>query len=202
MRIAFKEWAVIVDALGRGDQIVILRKGGLHEGTGGFRVGHREFLLFPTQFHQQKESVLPAAWERFNAVSPKHSDPTGTRLEFLVRVEDWARLESPEDAARLAGQHVWRGEVITRRFDWGGEKSIFALAARVFRLREPIEIPMRSEYGGCKSWIELHEEISEEGSSPVLDEHTFAAKFEAFRAALGDCGNGSVQDRSAEIRRA
>jgi hypothetical protein len=27
MRIAFKEWAVVVDALGRGDQIIILRKG-------------------------------------------------------------------------------------------------------------------------------------------------------------------------------
>jgi hypothetical protein len=32
MRAAFKEWAVIVDTLGRGGQIVILRKGGISEG--------------------------------------------------------------------------------------------------------------------------------------------------------------------------
>ncbi len=38
MRIAFKEWAVIVDALGRGDQILILRKGGISEGRGGFQI--------------------------------------------------------------------------------------------------------------------------------------------------------------------
>ena len=29
---AFKEWAVIVEALGQGEQIVILRKGGIAEG--------------------------------------------------------------------------------------------------------------------------------------------------------------------------
>jgi hypothetical protein len=29
MRVAFKEWAVVVDALPRGEQTVILRKGGL-----------------------------------------------------------------------------------------------------------------------------------------------------------------------------
>ena len=48
MRTAFKEWAVIVDALGRGQQILILRKGGISEGPGGFQVEQPEFLLFPT----------------------------------------------------------------------------------------------------------------------------------------------------------
>ena len=33
---AFKEWAVVVDALLRGEQVIILRKGGLREGRGGF----------------------------------------------------------------------------------------------------------------------------------------------------------------------
>ncbi len=37
VRVAFKEWTVVVDALGRGDQIIILRKGGLSEGRDGFR---------------------------------------------------------------------------------------------------------------------------------------------------------------------
>ena len=48
MRTAFKEWAIVVDALGRGAQILILRKGGLREGSGGFRLEQRQFLLFPT----------------------------------------------------------------------------------------------------------------------------------------------------------
>src|SRR5687768_11757609 len=40
MRTAFKEWAIIVDALARGDQILILRKGGISEGREGFQIDH------------------------------------------------------------------------------------------------------------------------------------------------------------------
>src|SRR5512138_2779668 len=54
MRTAFKEWAIVVDALGRGEQILILRKGGIAEGRGGFRPEHTRFLLFPTAFHEQR----------------------------------------------------------------------------------------------------------------------------------------------------
>ncbi len=59
MRTAFKEWAIIVDALGRREQIIILRKGGISEGRDGFQMEHPQFLLFPTLYHQQRESVTP-----------------------------------------------------------------------------------------------------------------------------------------------
>jgi hypothetical protein len=73
MRSAFKEWAVVVDALGRGEQILILRKGGLAEGPGGFQVEQREFLLLPTRFHQQRERVLPAAQLRYDELAAEAS---------------------------------------------------------------------------------------------------------------------------------
>jgi len=57
---AFKEWAVVCAALGSGQQSLILRKGGIHEGRGGFRVAHPEFWLFPTGFHQSLDILLPA----------------------------------------------------------------------------------------------------------------------------------------------
>ena len=68
MRIAFKEWMIVVDAVGRGEQTIILRKGGISEGRGGFKVEHSRFLLFPTLFRQQRESVLPSAQSRFDGV--------------------------------------------------------------------------------------------------------------------------------------
>ena len=55
--IAFREWAPVVDALGRGEQIIILRKGGIRENRGEFLVDHREFWLFPTQFHEAERSI-------------------------------------------------------------------------------------------------------------------------------------------------
>jgi hypothetical protein len=50
--IAFKEWAVVVDALGRGEQVLILRKGGIREQRGEFQADHHEFWLFPTRYHE------------------------------------------------------------------------------------------------------------------------------------------------------
>ena len=94
MQVAFKEWAVVIDALGRGDQILIFRKGGVAEGRGGFQVDHPEFLLFPTRFHQQRESVLPAAQERFDRMAPDVSKKSILRLEYIARVIDSRRLDS------------------------------------------------------------------------------------------------------------
>ncbi|MEJ0000170.1 MAG: DUF1802 family protein [Verrucomicrobiota bacterium] len=44
---AFKEWEAIVEALGHGAQIVILRKGGIAEGRQGFQARHPRFCSSP-----------------------------------------------------------------------------------------------------------------------------------------------------------
>jgi hypothetical protein len=182
MRIAFKEWAVVVDALGQGEQILIFRKGGISEGRGGFQVEHDAFFLFPTLFHQQRESVLPPAQARYDLIAPQLSS-TQVRIEYFARVMDWRFLDSLDAALRLEGQHVWREQVIRERFDWGKSKSIYAMAVRIFRLAQPVDLPVRPEYGGCKSWLELEPPIAAEGE-PVLTDEEFKEKLARFHAAL------------------
>lgn len=189
MRVAFKEWAVITDALLRGEQIVIFRKGGLREGRGGFQIEHPEFLLFPTRFHQQRDSVLPAAQSRYDALAPQFPAAEVLRMEGFARVVAWQRLESLEAAHRLRGQHVWRDEVIAERFEWGRSKEIHVLAVRVYRLPQAVDLPMLAGYGGCKSWVELEQEMGEQemgvqGAVPVLDETGFSVKLNRFHEAL------------------
>ena len=75
MRIAFKEWAIVVDALGSGRQIIILRKGGISEGRRGFQVDHAEFLLYPTRVHQESESVLETVADRFDSARDARRTP-------------------------------------------------------------------------------------------------------------------------------
>ena len=184
MRIAFKEWAVVADALGRGEQIVILRKGGIAEGRGGFRPEHERFWFFPTLFHQQREAVVPAAQVRYDALAP-HFPPEGTlRLEIFAEVVEMRRIDSLVAAERLRGQHIWRDEVIAERFDWGRDKSIHALAVRVFKLPQPVQMPMLTEYGGCKSWVTLAQEMDASTARPVLDEAAFTFKLSAVQTAL------------------
>jgi hypothetical protein len=183
MQMAFKEWAVVVDALGRGEQILLLRKGGLREGRGGFQVEHTEFLLFPTLFHQQRESVTAPAQARYDAIAPHLPGPDVLRVEFFCRLADWRLLGSLAEAEELRGQHIWRDDVIAQRFDWGRSKQIHALAVRVFRLDTPVELPMAPSYGGCKSWVDLERDIDTTGAKPVLDDEGFAPKLALFQKA-------------------
>lgn len=181
---AFKEWAIIVDALGRGEQILILRKGGISEGPGGFRPEHPQFLLFPTQFHQQRESVLPAAQSRFDQIAPDFPDVSQLRLEFFASIVAGQRLDSLATAERLREQHIWRDKVIAERFERGEAKNIHALAVRIFRLSKMVELPMLPGYGGCKSWVNLETEVGADGAKPVLTDAAFQEKLNRFRAAL------------------
>jgi len=184
MHHAFKEWAVVVDALGRGEQILILRKGGISEGQWGFRVEHPSFLLFPTLFHQQRERVIPGAQVRYDDISTGFGDPQRVRFEFSAEVIEWQRLHSLAAVERLRGQHIWREDVIAERFDWGRDKNLFALAVRVSRLARAVELPVLPEYGGCKSWIELVDGVDTSDSAPVLSNEEFQTKLDQFRAAL------------------
>jgi hypothetical protein len=183
VRWAFKEWAVVVDALGRGEQIFILRKGGIHEGKNGFRMEHSEFVLFPTLFHQQRESVVPSAQARFDAISPTLSAER-LRIEYIACVAEWHRLTGFDNVERLAGQHVWRNEVLRERFDWGREEGIVAIALRVFKLASVSELPNLPQYGGCKSWIELASDLSVNDARPVLNEAAFASQLTRFQRAI------------------
>ena len=197
MRFAFKEWAIVVEALGSGQQIVILRKGGVSEGRRGFQVEHAEFLLFPSQFHQERTSIVASWWPRLDQMlSGKEAteEPTQVRLEFVAQVVSWRRLESLAVAQRLRGQHIWDDDVIAKRFDWGAEKNIFALAVRIFRLPNAVDLPVLPAYAGCKSWIDLGQDISTEEAAPVLSKEEFNEKLNQFNAALdwNDSANPSL----------
>ena len=90
----------MIDALGRGEQIIILRKGGIHEGRGGFQVDQPEFWLFPTLFHQQGDSVTAGAAERFREIADEFPPEDTLRLEYFATVADWRKLENEEAALR------------------------------------------------------------------------------------------------------
>lgn len=184
MQIAFKEWAIVVDALARGEQILILRKGGIAEGRGGFKPEHPRFLLFPTGFHEQRESVVPAAQRRFDEIVPTLPKADQVKLEYWAELATWRQIDSLEAAERLRGQHIWRDEVIAQRFEWGKQKSVYALLVRVYRLPRPVVLPMSAAYGGCKSWIQMERDVATPASQPVLDTVTFEEKLRAFSHAL------------------
>lgn len=175
----------MVDALGRGDQIFILRKGGIHEGRGGFQMEHTEFALFPTLFHQQRELVIEPAKKRFDEISEFLPTPETLRIEFWARAVEHHALDSFDKVRALSGQHIWREEVLSDRFEWGQEQSIYAIVVRVYRLTVKMELPMLPEYGGCKSWVTLAHSVRAMSSEPILSDKNFQQKLGRFHNALG-----------------
>ncbi len=170
-RFAFKEWAVVCAALASGRQSLILRKGGIHEGREGFRVEHREFWLFPTRFHQQRDEILSDAWPLLDELQSR-GEPRGHELDLYAVVEDVQHVLDRSALARLSGRHVWSESTVEQRFHYRSP-GLFALTVRVYRRSTPFEIVDSPHFAGCKSWVDLPTTLPTSGLQPVLDDSTF-----------------------------
>ncbi len=53
-------------------------------------------------------------------------------------------------------------------------------------------IPYRSEYGGCKSWIDLAEPVSIASTVPVLNDTTYTHLVAEIRRIVGNCYAPSI----------
>ena len=152
MHAAFKEWAVVCEALGTGLQSVIIRKGGIAEGRAGFAFRHDEFFLFPTWFHEQLEkTTLPP-----ETAIP---DEPGEELElrYTAHVE-WSGLVADwEQVARLRELHVLRESVVEERYKYSETQGVHVAFVRVYRMEPPLRLKNEKKYGGCRSWIDLPE---------------------------------------------
>lgn len=149
--VGFKEWAVVCEALGRGEQTIILRKGGIAEGRDGFSFRHREFFLFPTYFHEQLEKIRVA-----DAKIPERRDAK-IEVRYFAKVKEAKLITRWEEAEALEPFHILKSEVVRERFGCGATAGLHVAFVDVIRLNEPWILPDLPTYGGCRSWVELPE---------------------------------------------
>jgi hypothetical protein len=178
-----KEWASVCDALDRGMQIVLLRKGGIDEVRGDFAVEHPEFFLYPTWEHQRAEHLQPRFRE---ALEGSFREPPGHRVPILdfARVEKVLRVGDLSKLRALTDHYVWTSEHVVQRHAYKPSKPMFVMLLRVFRLPEVRAVAETPRYAGCKSWVDLDEPLGREGARPVLDDARFAKEAAALSRAL------------------
>ena len=158
MRAAFKEWAAVCRALASGRQDVILRKGGIVEPGGGFRLESREFLLLPTFLHQSAEQLIPEARDLLDGIDSDRPPAGSVVFTHVARVRDAVRIADPSDLVQFRGRHVWTDAVVAERFHrWKDELHVLELDVRA--LPAPVSVPWHDDYGGCKSWITLPDDV-------------------------------------------
>src|SRR3954454_12892166 len=148
---ALKEWKSVIDALGRGDQVVLIRKGGLADAN--FGVEADRFYLFPTNYHDA------------GGAEPAH-----------VPITHWAevvRTWQIRDAAmlpRLPALTILDEAAIQTRYRFRPDQAINVVAVRAYRLAKPVAVVMKPEYSGCRSWVSIDEEIDIDDSVAALSD--------------------------------
>ena len=184
-QMALKEWAVTVQAMAQGDQVLLLRKGGIHEDSKDFRVIHREFLFYPTYLHQKEELLQPAHQPALRKMleQPQHND----RITFShwAKAEEVLEISDQEKVDDLEAHYIWTTAYAQSRLHWKPMLPLSVLLLRVYKLEQPVTVPYLPEYGGCTSWVEVLSDVSLGKMEPVLEDSEFQRRVDDIKGSLG-----------------
>ncbi len=171
--VGFKEWAIVCEALGRGEQCILLRKGGMAEGRHGFGFRHPEFFLFPTFFHEQAGKV------RIAGAEIPQTRAGEIEISYFAKLIEQRHVVSWPMAAALDPLHILEQSVVRERFDYQ-KSGLHVALVRVFRLASPWIFPDAPAYGGCRSWVRLPECPANMQFEPVLTDQEQIERVERF----------------------
>ena len=165
LEVALKEWASVCHALETGRQMLLLRKGGIHESAGEFTLEHSVFLLLPTYLHQNIQMLKPSEHAAF---APMSAEPERITLSGFGVATDIIRLGSRRQMDALDDQHIWTPPLIDMRFGYRPENPLYLLLVRAYALSRPVTIDNTPNYAGCKSWVPLTQTIDTAGTAPSI----------------------------------
>jgi hypothetical protein len=164
---ALKEWASVIDALGSGAQIVLIRKGGLADAS--FGVEAQRFYLFPTNYHDAGGG-----------------EPTSVHITHWAEVVKTWQIRDAAMLSRLEALTILDSDTIETRYRFRPDQAINVIAVRTFRLPNPADVVMKPDYSGCRSWVSIDEEIDIDGSVAALNDETLDAQINAIDIMLTD----------------
>lgn len=150
---ALKEWAVVCKALEEGRQVILLRKGGIMEYRQGFEVKHTDFFLYPTFEHQSKESLQPNYANKLDIVLQNAPVNNRNRITSCAAVVLVKEITNKSVLERLEKYHIWNEQYINVRFSYNPKRPLNVVVLRVYKMNTPIEVDVKPELAGCKSWV-------------------------------------------------
>ncbi len=162
---ALKEWSSVIEALGDGRQVILIRKGGIADPK--FGVEADRFYLFPTYFHTG--GAAP------DAVAITH---------WCEAVRTW-RVHELERLYRLEPLTIMTRADLDERYRFRPDQAVHVIAVRTWQLPQPVTIAMKPEYAGCRSWVSIDEEVDVDGSRVVLAEKELDWRIGAVAQELG-----------------
>lgn len=180
-RFGIKEWAGVVDALGRGDQSVLVRS---------YLPPHPEFLLYPTFAYytdhgnkgvferKVKHSFAAQALESGRLASEAAKSKFEVNISYFARVEEVFDLRNFEQLAALDNYHIWAFTHVETYLNKNTAGKAALWLVRVFELSP--HITTKRDLSGAPARYQHPEIVKTEGSSPVISDE----KFEKIRTGL------------------
>ena len=184
-QMALKEWAITCEAIGRGEQILLLRKGGIHEDGKDFRVIHREFLLYPTYEHQKADLLRSEHQPSLEALLERPRDDKQITFTHLAKAEEVLEVEDQSKVDDLAPHYIWTTGYAQSRLRWKPMLPLSVMLLRAYRLENSVTVNWVPEYSGCTSWVEVLTDVPLGQLEPVLSDSEFQAQVDAIKGNLG-----------------
>ena len=182
--VALKEWATVLEAMARGEQLVLIRKGGLIEPGSGFELRSQTFVCYPT-FEHQAVNYLRAPYRRYFEEVARRRAPTGQVRVDLCGVAVSSRpSHDPRIVDRLSAFHIYNEAFVSQRLKWQPDQPLVIVVVRAFRLSAPHALPVIPRYAGCTSWVDLESPVSLKDAQPVLDEAAFQQRLQVLSSLL------------------
>ncbi|PYK57299.1 MAG: hypothetical protein DME43_15545 [Verrucomicrobia bacterium] len=138
---------MVCDALGRGRQSVILRKGGIAEGRAAFHFGMASSFCF------RRSSMSRSRKCGLQGLISQCRGST-IAIRWYAKVERALRIDSLAIAEALALLHILSAEVVRERFGYKGDGLNVAFV-RVFEISPVWVLQNGKRFSGCRSWVEL-----------------------------------------------
>ena len=181
---ALKEWAVTVDALARGQQILLLRKGGIHEDSKDFRVVHPEFLLYPTYEHQREDLLKEDYQSQLESLLAGAHNPDEIRFTHWAKVEEMVEVSQQEPVDALSPFYIWTNSYAQSRLHWKPMVPLSIILLRVYQMQNPVVVPFIPEYRGCTSWVDIIPTVELGQLQPVLSDEEFQRQVDEIKGSL------------------
>ena len=182
LNIALKEWSATIDALASGDQLFLLRKGGIRETNRRFELPHRRFLLYPTHFHESDLLLKP----KFKRLVDSNDSVASETVVFkaFAQVADVLSVNDADALDALSELHIWSDEFVTKRVAWKPRHAADLIVLKTYTLPTPFRLPVEPHHKGCKSWVDIEPSVEIAGSKPAVPEPEWVDRAQRIRLLL------------------
>ena len=182
--VALKEWATVLRALAQGEQLVLIRKGGLIEPGSGFEVRAKTFVFYPTFEHQAVNYLRPSYRGYFDEAVQERAPEGQVRVAMCGVAVSSLQSAQPGLIERMSDFHIYNDVFVSQRLKWQPNQPLAIVVIRAYRLTSPQALPVIPRYAGCTSWVDLDAPVSLKDAQPVLDDEAFQQRLERLSPLL------------------